>query len=83
MHARTSLRRNLNSDERSAVQLATQEFEGAVAENPRTDGAQVYRLAKLYLTCGRRSNAAALFQKASQAGPPEISLLAAELSRER
>ena len=63
--------------------LATQEFERAVAENPRTDGAQVYRLAKLYLTCGRRSNAAALFQKASQAGPPEISLLAAELSRER
>ena len=69
---------------RGAVQLATQEFERAVAENPDTDGVQLYRLAKLYLTSGRRANAAALFQKAFQAGPPEISsLAAAELSRER
>jgi tetratricopeptide (TPR) repeat protein len=69
---------------RGAVPLATQEFERAVAENPETDGVQLYRLAKLYLTSGRRANAAALFQKAFQAGPPEISTLAAaELSRER
>ena len=69
---------------RGAVPLATQEFERAVAENPETDGVQLYRLAKLYLTSGRRANAAALFQKAIQAGPPEISSLAtAELSGER
>ena len=69
---------------RGAVPLATQEFEHAVAENPESDGVQLYRLAKLYLTSGRRANAVALFQKAYQAGPPEISTLAAaELSRER
>jgi len=69
---------------RGAVPLATQEFERAVAENPGTDGVQLYRLAKLYLTSGRRANAAALFEKAIEAGPPEISSLAAvELSRER
>ena len=69
---------------RGAVPVATQEFEHAVAENPEADGVQLYRLAKLYLTSGRRANAAALFQKAIEAGPPEISSLAAvELSRER
>ena len=69
---------------RGAVPLATQEFERAVAENPEADGVQLYRLAKLYLTSGRRANAAALFQKAVEAGPPEISTLAeSELSRER
>ena len=67
---------------RGAVPLATQEFERAVAENPDADGVQLYRLARLYLASGRRANAAALFQKAYQAGPPEISTLAAaELSR--
>ncbi len=69
---------------RGAVPLATQEFERAVAENPDADGVQLYRLARLYLASGRRAKAAALFQKACQAGPPEISTLAAaELSRER
>ena len=69
---------------RGSLPLATQEFEHAIAENPETDGVQLYRLAKLYLTSGRRANAAALFQKAIEAGPPEISsLAAAELSRER
>jgi tetratricopeptide (TPR) repeat protein len=69
---------------RGAVQLATQEFERAVSENPDADGVQLYRLARLYVASGRRANAAALFQKAFQAGPAEISTLAAaELSRER
>ncbi len=69
---------------RGAVPLATQEFERAVVENPDADGVQLYRLARLYLASGRRAKAAALFQKACQAGPPEISTLAAaELSRER
>ena len=69
---------------RGAVPLATQEFERAVAENPDADGVQLYRLAKLYLVSGRRADATSLFQKAFQAGPPEVSsLAAAELSRQR
>jgi len=69
---------------RGALPLATREFERAVAENPDADGVQLYRLARLYLASGRRANADALFQKAYQAGPAEIStLVAAELSRER
>jgi len=69
---------------RGSLPLATQEFERAVSENPDADGVQLYRLARLYLASGRRANAAALFKKAFQAGPPEISTLAAaELSRER
>ena len=69
---------------RDVQQAVVALFERAVAENPETDGVQLYRLAKLYLTSGRRANAAALFEKAIEAGPPEISSLAAvELSRER
>jgi tetratricopeptide (TPR) repeat protein len=69
---------------RGALPLAAQEFERTVAENPDADGLRLYRLAKLYLTSGRRAHSAALFQKAFQASPQEISsLAAAELSRER
>jgi tetratricopeptide (TPR) repeat protein len=69
---------------RGALPLAAQEFERAVSENPDADGVQLYRLARLYLASGRRANAASLFQKAYQAGPPEISTLAAAaLSKER
>ena len=61
---------------RGKLAQAIEEFERAVATSPDPVGVQLFRLGKLYRAARREREATEMFQRASKAGPADITLLA-------
>ena len=61
---------------RGELAQAIEEFERAVATSPDPVGVQLFRLGKLYRAARREREATEMFQRASKAGPADITLLA-------